>query len=57
MIILSWNARGLNGASHQKDIQDLIGVHSLDIFCVQETKLQLDFMLWYAPHIWFFGQC
>ncbi|XP_059064615.1 uncharacterized protein LOC131856729 [Cryptomeria japonica] len=57
MIILSWNARGLNSTPRQKAIQDLIAVHSPDIFCIQETKLLVDLMFQHAPRIWFSSQC
>ena len=56
MIILSWNVRDLNSTYHQKAIHDLIAIHSLDVFFVQETKVSVEVMHQHAPHIWYVGQ-
>ena len=53
MIILSWNVRGLNNTCRQKDIHDLIVIHSPDVFCVQETKVSVEVMHQLAPCIWY----
>ena len=57
MIILSWNVRGLNNTCRQNDIHDLIVIHSVDVFCVQETKVFVEVMHQLAPCIWYFGHC
>ena len=55
MIILSWNVSGLNSTWYQKSIHDLIAIHSLDVFCVQETKVFVEVMHHLAPCIWYVG--
>ena len=40
-----------------KAIHQLVVDHSLDIFCIQETKLLVDSLFICAPKIWFLGQC
>ena len=56
MIILSWNVRGLNIIPKQKDIQNLVIDHSLDVFCIQETKLSVGSMVQHASSIWTHGK-
>lgn len=51
MIVLSLNIRGLKSIPRQKAIKDLIGTHSLDFVCIQETKSSMDVMLQCASSI------
>ena len=38
--LLSWNVRGANDSSKRKVIKALIRKHKVDLFCIQETKVQ-----------------
>lgn len=38
--ILSWNVRGANDSSKRKVIKALIRSQRVDLFCLQETKIQ-----------------
>ena len=38
--ILSWNVRGVNDSSKRKGIKAMIRSQKVDLFCVQETKVQ-----------------
>lgn len=38
--LLSWNVRGVNDSSKRKVIKALIRKQKVDLFCIQETKIQ-----------------
>ena len=38
--LLSWNVRGANDSSKRKVIKALIRNQRVDLFCLQETKIQ-----------------
>ena len=38
--LLSWNVRGTNDSSKRKVIKAMIKSQKVDLFCVQETKIQ-----------------
>ena len=38
--ILSWNVRGVNDSAKRKVIKVMIKSQKVDLFCVQETKIQ-----------------
>ena len=38
--LLSWNVRGANDSSKRKVIKVMIKSQKVDLFCVQETKIQ-----------------
>ena len=38
--LLSWNVRGVNDSSKRKVIKAMIRSQKVDLFCVQETKIQ-----------------
>ena len=38
--ILSWNVRGVNDSSKRKVVKALIRSQRVDLFCLQETKIQ-----------------
>lgn len=57
MIVLSWNARGLNGSPKQKVVQDLIKFHSLNVVFIQDSKLSMDGMISVASKVLGRGQC
>ena len=38
--LLSWNVRGVNDSSRRKVIKALIRKQKVDLFCIQETKIQ-----------------
>jgi intein-encoded DNA endonuclease-like protein len=38
--MLSWNVRGLNSQAKQEDVRQVIHLFSLDVICLQETKLE-----------------
>jgi exonuclease III len=37
---LSWNVRGLNNATKQEDVKQVVNSIKPDLICFQETKLQ-----------------
>ena len=39
--ILSWNVRGVNDRSKRKVIKSVIRNQKVDLFCIQETKMQV----------------
>lgn len=39
MKILSYNVRGLGGRLKKLEVRNLVQKHCLDVFCLQETKL------------------
>ena len=39
--ILSWNVRGVNDGSKRKVIKSVIRKQKVDLFCIQETKMQV----------------
>ena len=39
--ILSWNVRGVNDSSKRKVIKSVIRKQKVDLFCIQETKMQV----------------
>ena len=39
--ILSWNVRGVNDRSKRKIIKLVIKNQKVDLFCIQETKVQV----------------
>ena len=41
MKIISWNVNGVR-AAHKKGLMDYINTSDADVFCIQETKAQLD---------------
>ena len=52
MIVLSWNVRGLISIPRQKVVRKLIESQLPDVVFIQETKLAVDGLANYAPHIW-----
>jgi hypothetical protein len=36
----SWNVRGLNSASRQEDVRQVINIYKPDLVCLQETKME-----------------
>ena len=38
--LLSWNVRGANDSSERKVIKAMIRSQKVDLFCIQETKIQ-----------------
>ena len=38
--LLSWNVRGANDSSKRKVIKAMIRSQRVDLFCIQETKIQ-----------------
>ena len=38
--LLSWNVRGVNDSSKRKVIKAIIRNQKVDLFCIQETKVQ-----------------
>ena len=38
--LLSWNVRGANDSSKRKVIKAMIRNQKVDLFCLQETKIQ-----------------
>ena len=38
--LLSWNVHGVNDSSKRKVIKALIRKQKVDLFCIQETKIQ-----------------
>ena len=38
--LLSWNVRGVNDSSKRKVIKAIIRNQKVDLFCLQETKIQ-----------------
>ena len=38
--LLSWNVRGVNDSSKRKVVKALIRSQRVDLFCLQETKIQ-----------------
>ena len=38
--ILSWNVRGVNDSSKRKVVKAVIRSQRVDLFCLQETKIQ-----------------
>ena len=38
--LLSWNVRGVNDSSKRKVIKAVIRNQKVDLFCLQETKIQ-----------------
>ena len=57
MIIISWNARGLNSGPRQKVVRELVRNHSPDVLFIQETKVSVECMMSMVPNIWRSGQC
>ena len=57
MIIISWNARGLNSGPRQKAVRELVRSHSPDVLFLQETKVSVEGMMSIAPKLWKNGQC
>ena len=39
--ILSWNVRGVNDSSKRKVIKSVVRKQKVDLFCIQETKMQV----------------
>ena len=39
--ILSWNVRGVNDRSKKKVIKSVVRKQKVDLFCIQETKMQV----------------
>ena len=39
--LLSWNVRGANDSSKRKIIKSFVRNQKVDLFCIQETKIQL----------------
>ena len=39
--LLSWNARGVNESTKRKVIKSVIRKQKVDLFCIQETKIQV----------------
>ena len=39
--ILSWNVRGVNDRSKRKVIKSVVRKQKVDLFCIQETKMQV----------------
>ena len=39
--ILSWNVRGVNDSFKRKVIKSVIRNQKVDLFCIQETKMQV----------------
>ena len=39
--LLSWNVRGVNDRSKRKVIKLVIRSQKMDLFCIQETKMQV----------------
>jgi exonuclease III len=39
--ILIWNAKGLNGRSHQNALRELVAAQKPYVVCIQETKLHV----------------
>ena len=40
MNLASWNVRGLNKASHQREVKNFISSNSLSFLCCLETKVK-----------------
>ena len=38
--LLSWNVRGVNDSSKRKVVKAVIRSQRVDLFCLQETKIQ-----------------
>ena len=38
--LLSWNVRGVNESTKRKVIKSVIRKQKVDLFCIQETKIQ-----------------
>ena len=57
MIIISWNARGLNNVPRQNVVRELVRSHSPDVLFLQETKVSVECMMSIAPKLWKNGQC
>ena len=38
--LLSWNVRGVNKSTKRKVIKSVIRKQKVDLFCIQETKIQ-----------------
>ena len=39
--LLSWNVRGVNKSTKRKVIKSVIRKQKVDLFCIQETKVQV----------------
>ena len=39
--LLSWNVRGVNESTKRKVIKSVIRKQKVDLFCIQETKVQV----------------
>ena len=39
--LLSWNVRGANESTKRKVIKSIIKKQKVDLFCIQETKVQV----------------
>ena len=39
--LLSWNVRGVNESRKRKVIKSVVRKQKVDLFCIQETKIQL----------------
>ena len=42
MNVASWNVRGLNKASHQREVINFIAENSVSFMCCLETKVKID---------------
>ena len=52
MKVLSWNCKGLGSKIKEEAMIDLVSLHQLDIFLIQETKMEEDAFLQVSVKFW-----